>query len=47
MIAVDTNILVYAHREDAPWHDTAYAKIGEVAEDARLGRFLGRALMNF
>jgi hypothetical protein len=32
VIAVDTNILVYAHREDAPWHDAAYAKIGEVAE---------------
>ena len=32
MIAVDTNILVYAHREDAPWHDAAYAKIAEVAE---------------
>lgn len=32
MIAVDTNILIYAHREDAPWHDAAYAKIAEVAE---------------
>lgn len=21
MIAVDTNILVYAHREDSPWHE--------------------------
>ena len=21
MIAVDTNLLVYAHREDSPWHD--------------------------
>lgn len=25
MIAVDTNILVYAHREDHPWHDAARA----------------------
>jgi len=23
MIAVDTNILVYAHREDSPWHEQA------------------------
>ena len=21
MIAVDTNLLVYAHREDSSWHD--------------------------
>jgi len=32
MIAVDTNILVYAHREDSPWHDTAYTKVAEIAE---------------
>ncbi|MEN6320242.1 MAG: type II toxin-antitoxin system VapC family toxin [Syntrophaceae bacterium] len=32
MIAVDTNILVYAHREDSPWHDKAYALIIELAE---------------
>jgi hypothetical protein len=32
MIAVDTNLLVYAHREDAPWHDPAYARISELAE---------------
>jgi predicted nucleic acid-binding protein len=31
MIAVDTNILVYAHREDAPWHQQAYARILELA----------------
>ncbi len=23
MIAVDTNLLVYAHREDANWHEIA------------------------
>ena len=23
MIAVDTNLLVYAHREDSPWHEAA------------------------
>lgn len=33
MIAVDTNLLVYAHREDSPWHDAAYARIAELAED--------------
>ncbi len=32
MIAVDTNLLVYAHREDSPWHDAAYARIRELAE---------------
>jgi len=32
MIAVDTNILVYAHREDAPWHDAAYAQVRDLAE---------------
>lgn len=32
MIAVDTNLLVYAHREDSQWHDAAYARIAELAE---------------
>jgi len=32
MIAVDSNILVYAHREDSPWHDKAYSCIVELAE---------------
>lgn len=32
MIAVDTNILVYAHREDSPWHDAALRKLTELAE---------------
>jgi hypothetical protein len=32
MIGVDTNLLVYAHREDAAWHDAAYAHIKERAE---------------
>lgn len=32
MIAVDTNLLVYAHREDSTWHDAAYATIAELAE---------------
>ncbi len=32
MIAVDTNILVYAHRADAPFHDAATARLTELAE---------------
>lgn len=36
MIAVDTNLLVYAHREDSPWHDAAHKKISELAEGPSL-----------
>jgi toxin-antitoxin system PIN domain toxin len=32
MIAVDTNILVYAHREDAPFHTAAARRVAELAE---------------
>ena len=32
MIAVDTNILVYAHREDSPFHKQAFRCIAELAE---------------
>jgi len=32
MIAVDSNVLPDAHREDSPWHDTAYARMVELAE---------------
>jgi uncharacterized protein len=32
VIALDTNMLVYAHREDSPWHDAAYARLAELAE---------------
>lgn len=32
MIAIDTNILVYAHREDSPWHDKAYTVISDLAQ---------------
>ena len=34
MIAVDTNILVYAHREDSPFHNPAAQRISELAEGA-------------
>ncbi|HEV2425986.1 MAG TPA: TA system VapC family ribonuclease toxin [Terriglobia bacterium] len=32
MIAIDTNVLVYAHREDSPWHEAASARLAELAE---------------
>lgn len=32
MIAIDTNILVYAHREDSPWHPRALELLTELAE---------------
>jgi toxin-antitoxin system PIN domain toxin len=32
VIAVDTNLLVYAHREDSPWHAAAYGRVAELAE---------------
>jgi len=36
MIAVDSNLLVYSHREDSPWHDSAYTCIAELAEGQAL-----------
>lgn len=32
MIAVDTNILVYAHRADSEWHTTALPKLSTISE---------------
>jgi uncharacterized protein len=32
VIAVDTNILVYAHREDSPFHDAAARQVAGLAE---------------
>lgn len=32
MIAVDSNLLVYSHREDSPWYESADARITELAE---------------
>lgn len=31
MIAVDTNLLLYAHREESPWHEVAVARLTELA----------------
>lgn len=32
MIALDTNILVYAHREDSSWHREAASRVQDLAE---------------
>lgn len=32
MIAVDTNLLVYAHREDSPFHERAYGCLEKLAD---------------
>jgi hypothetical protein len=32
VIAVDTNVLVYAHREDAPFHEAARQRLQQLAE---------------
>jgi predicted nucleic acid-binding protein len=47
MTGVDTNLLVYADREDSPWHDAALAKITDSLKRNRIGRFRGRVYMNF
>ncbi|HLI20012.1 MAG TPA: TA system VapC family ribonuclease toxin [Stellaceae bacterium] len=36
MIAVDTNILVYAHREDSPFYEMASRLVAELAEGTAL-----------
>jgi hypothetical protein len=33
VIAVDTNILLYAHREEAPWHEAATRCLADVARE--------------
>jgi uncharacterized protein len=32
VIALDTNLLIYAHREDSSWHARAYTRVAELAE---------------
>jgi len=32
MIAIDTNLLIYAHREESPWHGPANAHLQQLAE---------------
>jgi predicted nucleic acid-binding protein len=43
MLAVDTNVLVYAHRREAPEHDAALALLRSLAEGRGHGRSRGRA----
>jgi predicted nucleic acid-binding protein len=40
LIAVDTNILVYAHREDAEWHGAAVGCLAQLAQ-GRAARISG------
>ncbi len=35
MTAIDTNILVYAHRKDSEWHERAAAAVVSLAESTR------------
>lgn len=35
MTAVDTNVLIYAHRSESPWHQAARRRIAELAEAER------------
>lgn len=35
MIAIDTNILVYAHQTDSPWRDAALAAIQPIVEGTK------------
>ncbi len=32
MIAVDSNILIYSHREDSPWHEASFGVLAKLAE---------------
>jgi toxin-antitoxin system PIN domain toxin len=36
MIAVDTNVLLHAHRSDSPWHEAATDCLEELAASGRL-----------
>ena len=47
MIALDTNVLVYAHREDATWHDAARRRIAELAEGTGQWAVPGPCLYEF
>jgi len=36
MIAVDTNVLIYAHRLESQWHPPAYRKLTELVESGNV-----------
>jgi uncharacterized protein len=46
VIALDTNLLVYAHREDSPFHEAAFRRVAELAEGAATWAIPGRVYMN-
>ena len=47
MIAVDTNLLVYAHRRDSPWHGATAAAVTRLAEGLkRPENFCGMHFIN-
>jgi toxin-antitoxin system PIN domain toxin len=47
LIAVDTNILIYAHREDSPWHDAAYRQVAGLAQGRSPWAILWPCLFEF
>lgn len=47
MIAIDTNILVYAHREDSPFHTRAFRSIAGLAEGSANWSILWPCLHEF
>lgn len=47
MIAVDTNILVYAHRRDSDWHERAAAGVRGLAEGSGVWALLWPCLHEF
>lgn len=47
MIAVDTNILVYAHREASPFHEAAFRRLAELAEGRGIWAIPRRCLHEF
>jgi uncharacterized protein len=47
LIAVDTNILVYAHRRDSEWHEAAASCVRELAEGAASWALLWPCLHEF
>jgi hypothetical protein len=47
VIAVDTNILVYAHRQDSPFHQTASRCVAELAEGPAAWAILWPCLHEF
>lgn len=47
MIAVDTNILVYAHRRDSPFHDPAARCVRQLAEGEQRWGLLWQCVYEF